>query len=130
MFRRLKIEKKLAPLFMNGIMEPLSKISNFLPLVLNGFIPPWLKAVGSSPHLRVFCNCVLCNSFPSIEREKPKALLPKLPEVNKGCIKDIGQESLVEVKTCKDSDLWKELVDRYHCLGLRTTFGGCLPYFI
>jgi len=48
----------------------------------------------------------------------------------KGSVKDIGLVSLVELKSPKDSDLWKELVDRYHYLGFKTAFGGCLRYFI
>lgn len=47
-----------------------------------------------------------------------------------GRVKDVKPVSLVRVEETADRELWKELVDRYHYLGFKVAFGGCLRYLI
>jgi hypothetical protein len=47
-----------------------------------------------------------------------------------GSVKDVKPVSLVRVENTADRELWKELVDRYHYLGFKVAFGGCLRYLI
>ncbi len=96
-----------------------------------------LKALECREYLEMLEGCGWIE-LPPLRRRRPVGSVTRIPKTQRGepgqalvgSVKDFSPVVIEEVRNSKDSDLFRELVGRYHYLGYQVAFGAQLRYLV